>query len=121
MEFPAYLATMPMHAITEIHGEPGLLARFRLEIEAFDEADRERLTEALDLAAALLRLAHLHPREAVRALSDAMLEIAGPALADDATLLVVDWYGGHGPRRSTAGADSARVSPDEERSAHRRR
>ena len=55
MEFPAYLATMPMHAITEIHGEPGLLARFRLEIEAFDEADRERLTEALDLAADLHR------------------------------------------------------------------
>ncbi|SCG35009.1 HD domain-containing protein [Micromonospora humi] len=55
MEFPAYLATMPMHAITEIHGEPGLLARFRLEVEAFDEADRARLTEALDLAADLHR------------------------------------------------------------------
>ncbi|MFG1779773.1 HD domain-containing protein [Micromonospora sp. NPDC049051] len=53
MEFPAYLATMPMHAITEIHGEPGLLARFRLELRAFDEAARERLTEALDLAAEL--------------------------------------------------------------------
>ena len=36
MDFPAYLATMPMHAITEIHGEPGLLERFRLEIRAFD-------------------------------------------------------------------------------------
>ncbi|QLQ36236.1 HD domain-containing protein [Micromonospora robiginosa] len=55
MEFPAYLATMPMHAITEIHGEPGLLARFRLEVEAFDEAARDRLTEALDLAADLHR------------------------------------------------------------------
>ncbi|GAA3755143.1 HD domain-containing protein [Micromonospora maritima] len=55
MEFPAYLATMPMHAITEIHGEPGLLARFRLEIGAFDEAARARLTEALDLAADLHR------------------------------------------------------------------
>ncbi|MCW3840988.1 HD domain-containing protein [Micromonospora yasonensis] len=55
MEFPAYLATMPMHAITEIHGEPGLLARFRLEIEAFDEAARNRLTAALDLAAELHR------------------------------------------------------------------
>ncbi|MET8836462.1 HD domain-containing protein [Micromonospora sp. NPDC004540] len=55
MEFPAYLATMPMHAITEIHGEPGLLARFRLEVEAFDAPARERLTAALDLAAALHR------------------------------------------------------------------
>ncbi|MFI2710983.1 HD domain-containing protein [Micromonospora sp. NPDC018662] len=55
MEFPAYLASMPMHAITEIHGEPGLLARFRLEVAAFDDAARDRLTEALDLAADLHR------------------------------------------------------------------
>ncbi|PZF95119.1 HD domain-containing protein [Micromonospora deserti] len=55
MEFPAHLATMPMHAITEIHGEPGLLARFRLEVRAFDDAARRRLTEALDLAAELHR------------------------------------------------------------------
>ncbi|MER7458662.1 HD domain-containing protein [Micromonospora sp. NPDC126480] len=54
MEFPAHLATMPLHAITEIHGEPGLTARFRLEIAGFDEAARARLTDALDLAA------HLH-------------------------------------------------------------
>ncbi|KXK58618.1 phosphohydrolase [Micromonospora rosaria] len=55
MDFPPYLASMPMHAITEIHGEPGLLARFRLEIAAFDPAARRRLTEALDLAADLHR------------------------------------------------------------------
>ncbi|MFU8850787.1 HD domain-containing protein [Micromonospora sp. SL1-18] len=55
MTFPAYLASMPMHAITEIHGEPGLLERFRLEIRAFDAAARERLTAALDLAADLHR------------------------------------------------------------------
>ncbi|GGM06736.1 MULTISPECIES: HD domain-containing protein [Micromonospora] len=55
MEFPAYLASMPMHAITEIHGEAGLRARFALEIAAFDPADRQRLTEALDLAAELHR------------------------------------------------------------------
>ncbi|MGS2614918.1 HD domain-containing protein [Micromonospora sp. LZ34] len=55
MDFPAYLATMPMHAITEIHGEPGLLERFRLEIRAFDEPARQRLTAALELAADLHR------------------------------------------------------------------
>ncbi|MER7894008.1 HD domain-containing protein [Micromonospora sp. NPDC094482] len=55
MDFPPYLGTMPMHAITEIHGEPGLLERFRLEIQSFDEAARERLTAALDLAADLHR------------------------------------------------------------------
>ncbi|MCI4065745.1 HD domain-containing protein [Micromonospora sp. R77] len=55
MDFPPYLGSMPMHAITEIHGEPGLSERFRLEIRAFDEAARERLTEALALAAELHR------------------------------------------------------------------
>lgn len=55
MEFPAYLATMPMHAITEIHGEAGLRERFRLEIQRFDPADRDRLTAALDLASDLHR------------------------------------------------------------------
>ncbi|MFI7608155.1 HD domain-containing protein [Micromonospora sp. NPDC049366] len=55
MDFPPYLATMPMHAITEIHGEAGLLERFRLEVLSFDEPDRERLTAALDLAADLHR------------------------------------------------------------------
>ncbi|MEU8300797.1 HD domain-containing protein [Micromonospora sp. NPDC048909] len=55
MDFPPYLGTMPMHAITEIHGEPGLLERFRLEIQSFDEAARKRLTAALDLAADLHR------------------------------------------------------------------
>ncbi|MFG1777823.1 PP2C family protein-serine/threonine phosphatase [Micromonospora sp. NPDC049048] len=71
---------------------------------------RERNAADLDLPAALREIGHLHPREAVRALSDAVLATAGPALADDATLLIVDWYGGHGPRRSTAGADTARAS-----------
>lgn len=55
MDFPAYLATMPMHAITEIHGEPGLLQQFRLEIRAFDEPARQRLIAALELAADLHR------------------------------------------------------------------
>ncbi|MFC4019999.1 HD domain-containing protein [Micromonospora sp. GCM10011542] len=55
MDFPPYLGSMPMHAITEMHGEPGLLERFRLEIEGFDEPARERLNAALDLTAELHR------------------------------------------------------------------
>ncbi|MFI6759809.1 HD domain-containing protein [Micromonospora sp. NPDC050417] len=55
MELPAYLATMPMHAITEIHGEAGLRERFRLEIQRFAATDRDRLTAALDLASELHR------------------------------------------------------------------
>lgn len=55
MDFPPHLGSMPMHAITEIHGEPGLLERFRLEVERFDDDERARLTAALDLAAELHR------------------------------------------------------------------
>ncbi|GGM72014.1 HD domain-containing protein [Dactylosporangium sucinum] len=55
MDVPAYLATMPMHAITEIYGEAGLRERFRLESSRFDEASRARLDEALALAAELHR------------------------------------------------------------------
>ncbi|WP_238015735.1 HD domain-containing protein [Dactylosporangium sp. AC04546] len=55
MDVPAYLATMPMHAITEIYGEDGLRERFRLETRRFDEASRARLDEALALAADLHR------------------------------------------------------------------
>ncbi|ASW55265.1 HD domain-containing protein [Plantactinospora sp. KBS50] len=55
MDLPGHLGSMPMHAITEIHGESGLLERFRLEIERFDPPARRRLTAALELAAALHR------------------------------------------------------------------
>ena len=55
MDFPPHLGSMPMHAITEIHGEPGLLERFRLEVAQFDDEARARLTAALDLAAELHR------------------------------------------------------------------
>ncbi|MFI7080320.1 HD domain-containing protein [Micromonospora sp. NPDC049903] len=55
MELPPYLVTMPMHAITEMHGEAGLRERFRLEIKVFDEYARHRLDEALALASRLHR------------------------------------------------------------------
>src|SRR6478735_5152890 len=47
------LASMPLHAITEVYGESGLRERFAFEIQRFGEADRERLESALDLAATL--------------------------------------------------------------------
>jgi serine phosphatase RsbU (regulator of sigma subunit) len=71
----------------------------------------ERRAAALNLTARLAELAALHPREVVRSLADAVLEVAGPALSDDATLLVLDWYGDHGSNRSTTGgADPDRAS-----------
>jgi (p)ppGpp synthase/HD superfamily hydrolase len=54
-EFTGLLATMPLHAITEVYGEEGLRERFRLEAEQFDAAERPRLHDALDLAADLHR------------------------------------------------------------------
>jgi serine phosphatase RsbU (regulator of sigma subunit) len=72
---------------------------------------RERNAARLDLPATLATMTDLHPREAVRMLADAVLEVAGPTLADDATVLMVDWYGDHGqPRHTDAGADPTRAS-----------
>ncbi|MET7951012.1 PP2C family protein-serine/threonine phosphatase [Micromonospora sp. NPDC005324] len=72
---------------------------------------QERNAANLDLPNMLRSIAHLHPREAVRALADAALEVSGPTLADDATLFILDWHGGHSEdRRSSAGADQARAS-----------
>jgi (p)ppGpp synthase/HD superfamily hydrolase len=47
------LLTMPLHAITEVYGEPGLRDRFALELESFPADDRLALEEALALAAEL--------------------------------------------------------------------
>lgn len=47
------LATMPLHAITATYGEDGLRERFAAEIDGFGEPDRQRLGDALALAARL--------------------------------------------------------------------
>ena len=66
----------------------------------------ERNAAGLDLAQAIADTRMLHPREAVRALADHVLDVTGDVLADDATVLCVDWRGGHGRDRSTVhGAD----------------
>jgi serine phosphatase RsbU (regulator of sigma subunit) len=66
----------------------------------------ERNAANIDLSAGIRKSASLHPREAVTALADSVLEATGHALSDDATVLCLDWHGGHGQDRSTAaGAD----------------
>ncbi|MBX7267499.1 HD domain-containing protein [Micromonospora sp. Llam7] len=72
MELPPYLATMPMHAITEMHGEAGLRERFRLETEPFDADSRRRLDDALDLAARL----HRHDRRSREPYLNHLLRVA---------------------------------------------
>jgi len=47
------VATMPLHAITSTYGERGLRERFAMEIASFPEQDKQRLNQALDLAARL--------------------------------------------------------------------
>ena len=71
----------------------------------------ERGAATLDLIAEIGQTRDLHPRETTRRLTDKVLQTCGPILADDATLLVLDWYGGHGRNRATvAGADPSRAS-----------
>lgn len=47
------LATMPLHTITETLGTAGLLERFDIEIETFDEETQEQLDKALSLVSEL--------------------------------------------------------------------
>jgi len=69
----------------------------------------ERNAAALDLIAEIRQTRSLHPRETTRQLADNVLDVTGPTLADDATLMVLDWHGHHGRDRATAaGADASR-------------
>jgi serine phosphatase RsbU (regulator of sigma subunit) len=71
----------------------------------------ERNAAELDLPAIIGHTHDLHAHEAVRQLTDRVLEVTGHALSDDATTLCLDWHGGHHTdRRATHGADQARAS-----------
>jgi serine phosphatase RsbU (regulator of sigma subunit) len=71
----------------------------------------ERNAVGLDFAAAIVETRVLHPREAVRALADRVLQETGNRLNDDATVLCLDWHGEHGQNRNSHhGADQQRAS-----------
>lgn len=71
----------------------------------------ERNAAGVDLRAALEDTRSLHPREAVRGLADRILEATGHNLNDDATILCLDWHGGHdGDRITKHGADPTQAS-----------
>ncbi|MFF5174648.1 HD domain-containing protein [Micromonospora sp. NPDC000089] len=150
MDVPPNLATMPMHAITEIHGEPGLLARFRLEAAAFDPTDRERLTEALDLAARLhrddrrtrepylnhllrvaIRLVHHYQVRDVDVIVAGLLHdavedhpdaLAGPGAADPTAAALATLAARFGPRvaRLVAAVTNPAYDPERDRNAQYR-
>jgi hypothetical protein len=66
----------------------------------------ERGAAVVDLLAEIRASGSWHPREAVRALADSVLDATGSLLDDDATLLVLDWHAHHGRERTTqAGAN----------------
>lgn len=71
----------------------------------------ERNVASIDLPGAIAASRILHPREAVRWLADSALAAAGDALEDDATVLCLDWHGGHETGRQLGtGADPVQAS-----------
>ncbi len=71
----------------------------------------ERNAVGVELRGEIRDTRSLHPREAVRALADRVLASTGHELSDDATVLCLDWYGGHGRDRDGAyGAEQSRAS-----------
>ncbi|MFE3416103.1 PP2C family protein-serine/threonine phosphatase [Streptomyces mirabilis] len=75
---------------------------------------QERGAAALDLAGFVHDTRALHPREAVRSLTAAVLDACHGGLRDDATVLILDW---HGDRRRPAETDPP-CSEDPQWSTH---
>ncbi|HUR15589.1 MAG TPA: PP2C family protein-serine/threonine phosphatase [Mycobacteriales bacterium] len=71
----------------------------------------ERSARGADVAGLLPQLGHLHPREAVQALTGAVVAASNEELDDDATALVLDWYGGPDQtREASSGSTDDRAS-----------
>ena len=71
----------------------------------------ERNAEDAHVVGLLSELGALHPREAVQALTAAVVAASHGDLEDDATALVLDWYGGPDQRRdASSGASDDRAS-----------
>ncbi|MFF5665956.1 PP2C family protein-serine/threonine phosphatase [Streptomyces griseofuscus] len=68
---------------------------------------QERRAAQVDLPSLVLDTRDAHPREVVRALTTAVQEACGDHLPDDATVLVLDWYGScSGQRRTNGGSNT---------------
>ena len=66
----------------------------------------ERNAANVNAAEILTKTRHLHPREAVQALTEAVVKACGGELLDDATVLCLDWHSGPtGERDASSGAD----------------
>lgn len=73
----------------------------------YTDGMQERHAERIDLPGLLHDTAGDHPREVVRTLTAAVTAACAGRLADDATVLCLDWHGPDGGgRRSEAGSDA---------------
>jgi serine phosphatase RsbU (regulator of sigma subunit) len=98
-QLPFGVLSSPGYTLTDLQLEPGD------RVVLVTDGMLERNATTLDLSALLKMTRALHPRDATRALADMVLDAVGHELADDATLLVLDWNGDHGEEReTTAGA-----------------
>lgn len=106
--------------VTQLEIEPdpvfGVLSDrpYRLQHTQLEAGDRlvlltdgmyERSAAAADVEQLLGTLGDLHPREAVQLLTATVLDVSDGDVLDDATALILDWYGGPArDRGSHAGA-----------------
>lgn len=69
----------------------------------YTDGMHERCAAAAGLPALLRDTADLHPREAVRVLTGAVMDACHGKLPDDATVLCLDWYGAQPPATPIGG------------------
>lgn len=98
-EPPFGLADQEPHHVQQLQLEPNDRLVF------LTDGLLERQAASIDLASLFLGTLRLHPREAAQQVVQAVAEACRGELADDATILILDWYGGPSTRDSNAGAD----------------
>jgi serine phosphatase RsbU (regulator of sigma subunit) len=100
VDFPLGLFPDAIYRSNQVSLEPGDRVVF------VTDGMLERHAAGLDLLEEITDTRTLHPREAVRGLADRVIDATGGVLSDDATVLCLDWHGGHGrDRNSVHGAD----------------